>query len=406
MFRNLTLALVLSMSALAAFAIPKPSEVKAAFASGNYVKAESLLKEVMQERPTAAVHYQLGQVYAAQGKHSLALNEMRQAQVLDPTLKFASSAQAFTKALGTEQTLVAPPPVVVAQQAPPVSSIADSAYSKTYSNPREVAQPMSTQHESSGGGLMILLVLVALGAVGVIVFFLMSKKAANKSLDEKAAANKEAMGTLLGFSKSLEDALLIAKTGSYNDTMKRRIMDRIQSLQVTVRNSLADVKDGKPMSASRLATIETNVNNAVDDATNGESVHAAPVAPAPEYSEQRDATTSRYAPPAPSPSFAPSPTQSIHHYPAPAPAPVIVQNSNDGLLTGVLIGSMMNSHQDRVVERTVYVDRTPAPAPAPYYAPAPAPAPAALDTSDDRNDSYEAPDTPSIDSSPASDDTY
>lgn len=411
MFRNLMLSAVLALSAVAAFAIPKPSEVKAAFAAGNYMKAETMLKEVMAERPTAPVHYQLGQAYAAQGKHDLALNEYRQAQVLDPTLKFASNAQEFTKRLGTEQTLVAPP-ATVAQSVPMIN----------YSTVRETAQPLPAVHESSGIGMIFLIgmAIVLLGGGALYLFW--GRREKQLLVDNQTADSREKMSTLLGFAKSLEDALLIAKTGTYSDAMKRRIMDRIQALQTTVRGMIGELKDGKPLTSTRLATLETNVNNAVDDANNGETAHAVPdptYVPTTGGNSVDDVAARIQSRFAPSPSFAPSPTQSIHHYPAPAPAPVIVNNSNDGLLTGVLIGSMMNHHEDR----TVYVDRTPryeAPAPSPRYdapaqredtyeAPAPAPyeAPQLDTSSSDSSDSYSSSsDSSSVDSSSSDTDSY
>ena len=108
--KRVLITIALSLASAIVLAIPKPSEVKAAFAAGDYQRAEALLNEVMKERPTATVHYQLGQVYAKEGKHSAALNEFRQAQTLDPSLKFASSAAAFMKNLSDEQAIVAPPP--------------------------------------------------------------------------------------------------------------------------------------------------------------------------------------------------------------------------------------------------------------------------------------------------------
>ena len=50
MFRKLMATLVLALCAMTAFALPKPSEVKAAFAAGDYAKAESMLNEVMKEK--------------------------------------------------------------------------------------------------------------------------------------------------------------------------------------------------------------------------------------------------------------------------------------------------------------------------------------------------------------------
>ncbi len=418
MFRKMTIALTLAICATAAFALPKPSEVKAAVASGNYAKAESMLLEVMKEKPSAKAHYDLGQVYAFEGKHKDSLNEFRQAQALDPTLKFASSAAEFTKKLANEQTLVAPPPVVVAQQQHPVSTVAQAEYGKIYSNPREIAQPLPVQHDSGGsGGTILAVLLVVLLAGGIAAYFLTRKKVTD-DLNEKAGVSKERKNTLLDFAKKLEDAALITKTATYGDASKRQILDRIIGLQTQVRNALADLKDGKEVTASRLATIETNVDSVVDQSANGiratveETTSAWRDAPKPMFPEAAPApfTPPAPMPPAPSYSSAPAPRVVHHHHYDPAPAPVVQNNSGD-MLTGILIGQAI-SHPTH--ERTVYVEREaprrverdeyvaePAPAPV-YQAPAPTPK---FDTSSDDTDDYVAA-APSVDAAPAADDTY
>lgn len=417
MFRQLTISLALAACAVTAFALPKPSEVKAAFAAGNYSQAESMLQEVMKEKPTAAVHYQLGQVFSAEGKHAQALNEMRQAQVLDPSLKFASTGAAFMKSLATEQAIVSPPVATVAQAVPMIN----------YSTARETAQPLPTQHESSGLGLgLILLVLVLIGGGTLAFFVLGSKKAKKEEADAQTADGKAKTSKLLEMSKVLEDAILICKTSAISDADKTLVLGRITALQASVRTKLAEIKDGKGCTNAAIVSLQTYVEQAADEAANGIKVGAvaapALVETSTGYSTRAEAnvhndqpgSTTAYAPPVSRPSYAPSPTQSIfHHYPtpSPAPAPIILNNSGNDLLTGMLIGEALSDHRDR----TVYVERERAPAPAPYYAPAPAPvfdapaeredrysAPApALDTSN--NDSYD--DTPSIDTSSSSSDS-
>jgi gas vesicle protein len=401
MFRKLFLAVALSVCAVAAFALPKPSEVKAAVASGNYAKAESMLLEVMKEKPSAKAHYDLGQVYTFEGKHKDALNEFRQAQALDPSLKFASSATEFTKKLATAQALVAPPPVVVAQSTAPAILMPTIPQ----------ATSPAVQHDSggSGGTILVVLLLLLVGG-GAVAFFLMRKKTSD-DLNEKASAAKESMNFLLGHAKSLEDATLIAKTATYPDAQKRRVLDRIAVLQSQVRNALADLKDGKEVTANRMATIETNVMEAVDQATNG--VRAEPaqehsVEVAREYTPRAEADLHQSVAPAPRPmptyTRAPSPTVIHHHHSSPSPAPIVQNNSGMDLLTGVLIGQAI-SHPTH--ERTVYVERapildTPRYERDSYEAPAPAPT---FDVAEDSKDDYVA-DAPSVDSAPADNDSY
>ena len=405
MFKRFAVMTVLALSINSAYAISKPSEVRAVVSTGNYVLAEHMLIDVLKEKPSAKAHYDLGQVYSMEGKHSQALTEYRQAQVLDPTLKFASSSDEFIKKLGNEQKLVSSSQVLSATN---------------YSSTREVAQPMSVQQpsESHIGG--ILLALLGFAALSAGAFFIMSRKE-KKSIETAMSAERlQKNKTLLGLSKELEDALLIAKTATYDDTMKTQITGKIVTYQAVVRSMLAEIKDGKDITATRLASLETNVNIVVDQASNGISVPEpkieAPAAPPPTTSAWRDATwpsasdngfTPTHSLSAPTPSL----SRTVHHYhhnTVPTPAPVIVQN-NDGLLTGILIGEAMNRPHERTVERTVYVERDPVPRmDTPRYErdtyeePA---APVQMDLPSNDSDSYQA-DTPSVDTSSSSDDSY
>lgn len=77
-------------------ALPTPHDIEQAVAQGHLTQAEQMLREVIAEKPNSAkAHYELAQVLAREGQHSLALQAMRQARELDPSLKFAQSADKF-----------------------------------------------------------------------------------------------------------------------------------------------------------------------------------------------------------------------------------------------------------------------------------------------------------------------
>lgn len=413
MFKRLIMlfALLLSISAFA-FDLPKPSEVKAVYASGDYARAEMLLKQVMVERPTAPVHYQLGQVYSKQGKHKDALNEFRQAQALDPSLKFASSAAAFTRALADEQTIVAPQPITTSQP---------------QHSQRQANSPNSGE---AGQFFVILFLLLIAGAAIYGIYYLVTtirhKKAIAQQADDELSKKNS---NLLDLSKQLDDALLIAKTANYSEADKLQITQRITSLQGQVRSILADLKDGEDISAYRIYTVEANVREVIEQATNGLPV---PVREDSIYSpkaRRKNSSKNGMLPPAPPPPPAPCQVREgdkvVHpgaapayqSTPAPASAPVIVNNTSSGssdLLTGMMIGEMMHSHRDN--ERTVYVEREVYLPPTrtsridtnddddTYTAPSRS---STLDTDNDRSDSYTT-DSSSIDSSSTSgnDDSY
>lgn len=377
MFRKLLATLALAMCATIAFAIPKPSEVKEQVLAGNYPKAESMLKEVIAEHPIAVVHYQLGQVYAKEGRHPEALNEYRQAQALDPTLKFASSAEIFTRGLMDEQAIVSSAPIV--QTSIPF-----------HSTPQKES---STAGIGFVGGFVIVLFLVGI-IWGVILFSNKRSKAKEQTEIDDDTKNKTA--TLLNLAKQLEDATLIAKTASYDDTMRITVLNRISGIQSSVRGAIADLKDGRTVTNGRIQNFENYVQQATEEAANGV------VAPLAESGSVVNVHTGGYRSTRydPAPGYS-EPAVSHPHY-TPAPAPVYVNNNSGDLVTGMMIGSMMNNHSDR----TVYVERDREE----YSTPAPrsikVPPERSYDNGSSSDDSYRSNDTSSYDSGSSSSDSY
>ncbi len=89
------MGLLLTVSALA-MALPTPKDIEAAVREGHMAQAESMLREVIQEKPQSAkAHYELGQVLAREARYPEALTELKQAKTIDPTLKFAGSDAQF-----------------------------------------------------------------------------------------------------------------------------------------------------------------------------------------------------------------------------------------------------------------------------------------------------------------------
>lgn len=64
-----------------AWAVPSPKEVSDAVHAGNFVLAEQLLQQTLQDKPNSAMaHYELGQVLAKEKRHQEALAELTKAQ--------------------------------------------------------------------------------------------------------------------------------------------------------------------------------------------------------------------------------------------------------------------------------------------------------------------------------------
>jgi hypothetical protein len=314
MYRKIIIVAASLALCMSAMAMPKPSEVKAAISKGDFATAEVLLKQVIVEKPTSArAHSDLGAVYAREGKTDLATQEAETAK------KLVADEQAAAES----------------------KKLADAKASSEF---------------------MYILFGVPLAALAIWLLYMLYAKFRDARIaqEEEFAENKQKTSTLLGFAKQLEDAALIAKTATYSDADKTQIGKFITSLQVQVRNMLADLKDGDSVSSTRISTVQSNVETAVYQAANG-------LAPTPvedsanSYSgtfrsHPRHTTESRvWGTPAPVVHAEPTPTI-VHHYHETAPAqvaPVIVNNSGNDMLTGMMIGEMMSSHNDRtiIVER-------------------------------------------------------
>jgi tetratricopeptide (TPR) repeat protein len=90
------LALFLVVFTSLALALPSPKDIESAVTAGNFSQAESMLREVIQEKPQSAkAHYELGQVLARQARYADAQQSLAKAKSLDPALKFATSPEKF-----------------------------------------------------------------------------------------------------------------------------------------------------------------------------------------------------------------------------------------------------------------------------------------------------------------------
>lgn len=142
---------VLVLLSSAALALPAPKDIEAAVKSGQLAQAETMLHEVIKEKPNSAkAHYELGQVLAREGRNHEARHELLEAQRLDPSLKFATDPQHFRDLLnkipaaGTPTLTVPPAPAAVPHASPVVP--AEHAFPWTY--------------VLLGGGVLIVLWLV------------------------------------------------------------------------------------------------------------------------------------------------------------------------------------------------------------------------------------------------------
>ena len=174
--QRMLLALTLALAAGWALALPSPKDIEAAVGAGQLPQAETMLREVLQAKPQSAkAHYELGQVLARQGKYFEAQQALDQAKTIDPTLKFATSTEAFAKTYDT----------VLAQVRGAPSAASAKAAVATPAAP--VASPAPASPAPSGG---FNLMYVWMGAAGLVVLGLILRRraAATPAVATPAAA--------------------------------------------------------------------------------------------------------------------------------------------------------------------------------------------------------------------------
>jgi hypothetical protein len=177
--QRMLLTLTLVLAAGWALALPSPKEIEAAVGAGQLPQAETMLREVLQAKPQSAkAHYELGQVLARQGKFFEAQQALDQAKIIDPTLKFATSPEAFAKTYDT----------VLAQVRGASSAASAKAAVATPAAP--VASPAPA---SPAGGFNLM--YVWMGAAGLVVLGLILRRRATAAPAVAPAAASAAATT-------------------------------------------------------------------------------------------------------------------------------------------------------------------------------------------------------------------
>lgn len=156
----------LLVSATLALALPSPKDIEAAVAAGHYAQAETLLREVLNDKPQSAkAHYELGQVLAHQQRYNDAQAELQKAKDIDPSLKFAASPEKFNTVFAKVNDLAAAPTSSVVM----APSVAPGTHAPT----------QTAQEPASHGGASLTYVWIAIAGLVVLGLWLRRSAAAN-----------------------------------------------------------------------------------------------------------------------------------------------------------------------------------------------------------------------------------
>ena len=153
------LAFVLATSV--AWAVPSEQQVKDAIGQGNYTQAQSMMAEVVADKPNSAkAHYIYAEVLARNGAFGKASEEAAKARTLDPKIGFTDPEKfrSFEQTLTREQNQVRP----------------------TRTSTTTQTAPSYGTSNATGGGIPGWVWLVGLLVIGVMLYrgFMRSRAAA------------------------------------------------------------------------------------------------------------------------------------------------------------------------------------------------------------------------------------
>jgi tetratricopeptide (TPR) repeat protein len=182
-----TLALLTSM----AFALPAPKDIEQAVQAGNYQQAETLVREVLREKPESAkAHYELGQILARQSRMPEAHKALIRAQELDPALKFTNQPEKFRDLFARTG---APAPGATVSSGLQSTPVVTPSAGQSSNN----AQQRPAAAEGIGSSIPMSYVWIGLIGVGILAFLLV-RNARNSSQPQPTAAYGNALATAGG----------------------------------------------------------------------------------------------------------------------------------------------------------------------------------------------------------------
>lgn len=159
---KLLLVCSLALSSALAFALPSPKDIDAAVSANRLAQAESMLREVIQEKPQSAkAHYELGQVLARQEHYVDAQIALKKAKELDPALKFAASPEKFNETFDKVSRLAQGPSsaALASGLSPAAKPTAPSSTAAAVPSPSEPSIPISYILMGVAGMVILALVL-------------------------------------------------------------------------------------------------------------------------------------------------------------------------------------------------------------------------------------------------------
>lgn len=321
------------------WALPAPKQIQDAVHAGQFVQAEQMLREVITAKPNSALaYYELGQILAREQRHGEAVQALQQARSLEPSLKFARSADLFHKILAAEQAQLQQ------QTAKPAHSPVTSVQSAVHPRPSAATQSPASSHGLSAG----LLVLIAMCLIAVFIFV---KRKSSREQNERAKRLEQMadqqLSDLLHQAEQVRDAELECRAATYASEKKEFVLQALRRHNDALMQAITQCRGGAPIGSGSMSALAVETRRVCTAARLGEL---------PPLSDHDFAE----APYSSNPGYAAASQEPV--YPNHAGYPGGQQNAGSGLgsalgglAAGVVIGEMLGHHgnagaSERIVE--------------------------------------------------------
>ncbi len=345
--------------AQAAFAAPSVKDVDNAVRAGNYAQAETLLAEAVQAHPDSArARYMYGQVLDHNGKAAAGLAQIEQSRTLDPSLSFTDPTrfraverhvQANADAAGQNGNGSANGGSKGAWSGSLNAGNGPNGLSTGGSLSRGAAQvapdSVAPVSHAPSSKIWIIFIIVIAGVAGVLVWTVRRarSKGDGEAKDTRLTQMRRSTDVLNGV-RSLKLDLRLSTLAGHE-----QLTGEAENLETDARETVDALNTANPVPDYRVEDLERRLTSLRARAEGRPD-------PTLGMPPTNNGGASPYAQEADRYSGQPYPN-------GPGGQTVIVQqqpSSGSGLLTGVLLGSVLSGgfggERDRVVERDVIVD--------------------------------------------------
>ncbi|MCG5073652.1 tetratricopeptide repeat protein [Paraburkholderia tagetis] len=335
-----------------AFAVPSVQQIESAMSQGDWQRADSGLTQVLQAHPdNARAHYLYAQVLNREGRYADALAQVQQAKSLDPQIRFTQpqrfaqvEAKIRSDATRAGATTTSRTNNPFAQQQTQAAA------------PAALAAAAVPQKHGPGMGMWIGIAVVLVGVALVLRWTLRRAKSTEdaKAGDDRRDQLKRAT-ELLNAVRSLKlDVKLSTAPG--HEALEKEVEAFETQLRGVVETLSGSTNPVAPYQIEDLERQFASLKARAEGRPDPNAQAAASPSPA-----SYDGSSSAYAREADN-AFGHNPQYPPQYPPQQQQPQVVVQQGGGGmggmggLLTGVLLGQVLNQGHDRVIERDVIVD--------------------------------------------------